>query len=210
MYDAPRNWIARRGNGGYGDAGAARVDVQEFRTFDVNFGLGRSMVSRDFQVWELPDREARVGEEYRGWRLGVRLGAAASGERSRRICYLSSTPPGIRKAAFREVMDVLRYKGKVGYPPSVATDAQLGFSAMAYQYAEVLFGQREGIPVRFEGTCPRVRRAGKKADNTQRAKVGFCACCARPTHIAVPARYVVGEFPSQRALGISLWMEHGP
>ena len=50
----------------------------------------------------------------------------------------------------------------------------------------------------------------KKADITQRAKVRYCLCCARPTHIAVSARYEVGELSPQQARGISLRMEHGP
>ena len=50
----------------------------------------------------------------------------------------------------------------------------------------------------------------KKADVTQRAKARYCLFCARPTRIAVSARYEVGELSPQQARGISLWMEHGP
>ena len=41
---------------------------------------------------------------------------------------MEATPPGIRKAGFREVVGVLRCPGHVGYAPSAAADAQLGFS----------------------------------------------------------------------------------
>ena len=49
-----------------------------------------------------------------------------------------------RKATAREVIEFLRTKGQVGYPLSTATDSQLGYSVMAYQSADVLFGAREG------------------------------------------------------------------
>ena len=45
---------------------------------------------------------------------------------------------------------------------------------------------------------------------TQRAKVGYFPRCSRPTHIAAPSRYVVGEFSPRKARGVSLSMEHGP
>ena len=108
-------------------AGAPGVDLKEFRTLDVDFALARPSVNRDFLVWELPGRRARAGKECREWRLG---------EWPQRIYGLSSAPPRIRKAAFREVIGAHRCKGQVGWPPSVATDARLGFSAMAYQLAE--------------------------------------------------------------------------
>ena len=72
-------------------------------------------------------------------------------------------PTGIRKAGFREVMGALRCPGQAGYPPSVATDAPLGLSVMAYQSDEVLFGRCEGygrILVRLTGTCAGARQGG--------------------------------------------------
>ena len=45
---------------------------------------------------------------------------------------------------------------------------------------------------------------------TQRAEVGFCPCCARPTHVAAPSRYMVGEFSSYSAPGIQLRWERCP
>ena len=81
-----------------------------------------------------------MGERYE-WRLGVRLGPTAAGELSQHIYDLPSTHPGIRRSGLRGVMDIRRCRRQVGYPPSVATDAQLGLSVMAYQSAELLLGQ---------------------------------------------------------------------
>ena len=108
------------------------VDPREFRALDENARLLRPLV-----VWELKSRSARDGKQCRNWRLGARLGPDASGLYSQMVSDLGATPPGIRKAGFREVMEVLRRPGQVGYPPNVATDAQLGFSVMASQSAEV-------------------------------------------------------------------------
>ena len=105
------------------------MDATEFCTLNGNFELGDPRVNGGFQLWELPKRMARLGEECPEWRLGVRLGTSASGERPQRISDLPPTPPGIRKAAFREVMDALRYEGQVGYPPREAADAQWVFGS---------------------------------------------------------------------------------
>ena len=45
---------------------------------------------------------------------------------------------------------------------------------------------------------------------TQRAKVGFCPCCASPTHFAAPSRYWVGEYSPRKAHGIQSRRERGP
>ena len=53
----------------------------------------------------------------------------------------------------------------MGYPPSGATDAQPGVPAMAYQSADIIFGQREGnsrILVRIDGARARAgARSGR-------------------------------------------------
>ena len=109
------------------------MDATEFRTLDGSLELECPLVHRNFQVWELPKRKARVGKARHEWRLGVRLEVSASGERPQRIFDLPSTHPGIRRADFREVMDVPRNKGRLGYSPGAATDARLGPLVMAYQ-----------------------------------------------------------------------------
>ena len=70
---------------------------------------------------------------------GGPFGPNISGGLARRIYNLNAAPPGICKAGFHEVAEVVRRKGKLGYPPSVATDSQLGYSVAAHQSAELLF-----------------------------------------------------------------------
>ena len=43
-------------------AGAVRVDAEEFHTLRANFRSERSLVNRDFQVWELPGGESTCGK----------------------------------------------------------------------------------------------------------------------------------------------------
>ena len=110
-------------------------------------------------------------------------------------------------------MDVLRCKGQVGYPPSVAIGASLGYPVMVYQSTALLLGECEGcgqILVQLEGTCAQAQKAGKDTEVTQRAKVGNCPRRTRPTHIAVLSRDVVGELSPYEARGVLLWMAHGP
>ena len=103
------------------------------------------------------------------------------------------------------MVKVLRSPGQVGNPPNVATDARLGYSAMAYQAAEVVFGRCEGLGsllARSAGTCARGLQ-GSKRDDIARG-------CARPSHVAAPCRYVVGDFYGHKAHGIQSWQDHGP
>ena len=88
-------------------------------------------------MWESPNILARDGKQRHNWRPGARLGPFASGICSQVVSDLDAAPPGIRKAGFREVVEVLRIPGQVGSPPSFATGARLGSSVMAYQSAEV-------------------------------------------------------------------------
>ena len=60
-------------------ANAQRVNAPEFRTLGGNFQLERPPANRDFRAWELPRRNARVGEDCNEWLLGVILGVSASG-----------------------------------------------------------------------------------------------------------------------------------
>ena len=83
---------------------------------------------------------------------------------------LGATPPGIRKAGFREVVEILRRPGQVGRPPDVATEAQLGFSAMAYQLAEALFGAAAGAGALWRELRDRARgRAREDGRETWRS-----------------------------------------
>ena len=195
------------------DAHATLANSGEFRILGENASLWRPLVGRGFHVWELKPRLARNGKARRNWRLGARLSAAAPGVYSQWASDLDATPPGIRKAGFREVLEVLRGPVKGGYPPSVATDAHLGFSVMAYRSAEVLFGRCEGqgrILVRLVGTCSRAHQGRKKEDIAQPAKVEYCPCCARPAHVALPSCYAAGEYSGHKARGVQLRKDHSP
>ena len=194
-------------------AGAVRVDASGFRALEAQSSLIRTLVGRDYQVWSLRGRRARDWKQRHGWRLWDRLDPDASGDMPQCIYQLDVTPPEIRKAGFREVMEALRCKGQVSYPPSVATDAQVGFSAMANRSVGLLPDRCEGsghILVRLEGTCTRAQKAGKETEMTRRAKVGNCPCCTDPTHNAAPSRHEVGEYSPHKARGVSPWKEHGP
>ena len=107
------------------------VGPGEFRALDENAHMPRPLIGRGFQDWGLKGRAFRNGKSRHDWRLGARLGPNASGIYSQRVSDLGATEPEIRKAGFREVTRVLRCPGQVGYSPSVATDAQLGYSVMA-------------------------------------------------------------------------------
>ena len=139
----------------------AKVDPGDFRTLDENAQMLRPLVGRRFQVWELKERASRNSTARHDWRLGARLGPKAFGNYSQRVSDLGATSPGIRRAGLGEVVEVIRCPGQVGFPPSVATDAQLGYSVMAYESAEALFGRCEGdgrILARIIGTCASPQR----------------------------------------------------
>ena len=106
----------------------------------------------------------------------------------------------------------MRTTRQVGYPPSIATDAQPGYSVMAYQSVEILFESCDGggsILGRLEGSGP-LGHPGTQDALTKRAKVGCCPCCTKETHIAAPPRYSVGVRSNDKAHGLQLRPEHGP
>ena len=112
-----------------------------------------------------------------------------------------------RRASAREVIESPGAGGKGGFPPSITADAQLGYSVMACQSGGILPESCVGdgsIFVRLEG------HSGAKNELGRRARVGFCPCCTQATHSAVPSRYTVGGFPSDRAHGLQLLRERGP
>ena len=88
------------------------------------------LVHRKITAWAFPPHLAQTGYWHK-WRFGARLGENADGSFARRATSLASPAPGVRKAPVREVMGGLRARGKVGYPPSLTTDAQLGYEVMA-------------------------------------------------------------------------------
>ena len=102
--------------------------------------------------------------------------------------------------------------GQVGYPSAISTDAQLGYSVVAYRSHEVLShccGEGGSILVRLVCCCARAH-PGAKNELGQRTKVGSRPCCARATRIPAPARYAAGEFSNEKARGSMLWRTNGP
>ena len=72
--------------------------------------------------------------------------------------------------------------------PTLGTNASIGPACLCEQSADVAPDLREAekfAPVRLVGTSSRAHPANK-TDITRRAKVGYCPCCARPTHVATP------------------------
>ena len=96
--------------------------------------------------------------------------------------------------------------------PSLTTDAHLGYPVMAFRSADTFFDFRKGdgsilVASRVRSRAP-IRAlkmnlpVGRRLDTVRAAP--------SPTHIAVPARYQVGEFSIDEAQGSSMWSEHGP
>ena len=113
---------------------------------------------------------------------------------------LASTPPRVRKGAVREVMEVFRAKGQVGYLPSVATDAQLSFSAMTYQSAAILSGRATGIPLSSLDSKARARGPTPGGGMTWPSGPKWVIIRAAR---GPPARYAAGEFPKDKGRGPS-------
>ena len=52
---------------------------------------------------------------------------------------------------------------------------------------------------------------GKVKDGLcQKARVGFCPCCARATHVAIPQTYAIGAMGPLKQMGARLWAASGP
>ena len=146
--EASHGWVTRAGmdplTAALEAAKAVMVCPGECRTLHESACLHRALTGRGFPEQELKERAARNGQTRHDWRLGALSGPNASGIYSQRASDRDAAPPGIRRADFREAMDVPRCPGQVGFPPSVAADTQLGSSTIAYRSAEALFGRCEG------------------------------------------------------------------
>ena len=65
-----------------------------------------------------------------------------------------SAAPGVRRSSMREILMILENPLQIGFPAAVNTDACLGFSAYAFQSADILFGPigtTHEILIRLEG-----------------------------------------------------------
>ena len=188
-------------------AGAAEVPPETFRMCDGDLGLDTPLAGTGYRVWALHDRVACVRSHE--WSVGLRIGNPATGTRIGEISSVNQTPPGMRKANFREAIGLLQAPGQVGVPATLSTDAHLGYAFYAYQSASVALSPGEAhrhILMRVEGTASR----GGSGQSLQRAKVGFCPCCSHVTHIAVPPSYDAGSFDEAKSTCLSLWQRCGP
>ena len=72
---------------------------------------------------------------------------------------MRSIPPAARKVSARGIMEFLSATRQVGFPRSIRTYPQLGYSVAACRSADFLFGSCEGdgsIFVRLEGNCAHI------------------------------------------------------
>ena len=186
---------------------AEEVPQEAFRMCDGTLGLDTPLKGTGYRVWALPERTACPRSHE--WSVGLRIGIPPSGTRIHDILSVSQTPPGLRKANFREALSFLQAPRQMGIPATQNTDANLGFAFYAYQSAPVVLPPGEThrhILLRVEGTTSR----GGSGASMQKAKVGFCACCSKITHIAVPPSYVAGPFDKAKCTSTSLWQFAGP
>ena len=84
---------------------------------------------------------------------------------------------------------------------------------MGYQSWDVVFDHCEAwkwILVRLEGRLPKGRDSNVKGGICQKAKAGYCPCCTRATHVAIPQPYTLGAVDPLKQMGIRLWSAFGP
>ena len=101
---------------------------------------------------------------------------------------------------------------QIEYPASVNTDARLGYSATGYRSWVVVCDHCEAWKatiMRLEDRLSKGRDA-KAGNIRQRAKAGYCPCCACATHAAVPPSYVLGVQDPLKQKGVRLWSKFGP
>ena len=109
----------------------------------------------------------------------------------------ASSPPARRKTSVRDVLAFLHARGQIGFPPSMNADAKLGFPRTVYQSAMVARNSREARELALIRLARATSRShpAPEADSAQREQVGYCPCCTRATHVAVPPTYSFGRGP---------------
>ena len=155
------------------------------------------------RAWALEKRNACSRSH--GWQVALRIGDPPSGILANNITSitcLKQTPPGMREANFRVVIAFLRALQQIGAPATQSTDSNLGFAFYAYHSASVALPPgvtHKRILMRVEGTAS---RGGSGA--SLKAKVGYCPCCSRITHVAVPPSYDAGPYEAGKCMSTSL------
>ena len=133
---------------------ATPAEPNTFRMLSADCKMVRPLSGRDFEVAALPKRIIQKSGQY-GRRFGTRLGGDAAGSWAQKAQALGATPPAARKASAREIIEFLRARGKVGFPPTISAAAHLGHLLMAYRSREIPLGNYGGdcsLLVRFGGT----------------------------------------------------------
>ena len=161
-----------------------------------------SLVDPHYEVWELPDQ--RIPAHFNLFLTGIRLGPKTSEEATNYATSAKRTPPAMREPSIRELMLSFEVQGQVGYPPTMSTDADLGYSPAGNRSAVIAGAKRDAgklILARLGRTVVEAHTAPKPSPR-QRAKSGYCSCCTRATRAAIPPRCEPGEFsrPKERGL----------
>ena len=125
---------------------------------------------------------------------GVGVGPNASGECTNHLRGPQFIPPVPRMSSPRRVLGFFGTRGQFGFLASMHADACLGYSAMGYQSWEVageICDARRFILTHHVGPVAQGRDALPKS-LAQKANAGFCLCCVKATHIAVPPSFELG------------------
>ena len=88
-----------------------------------------------FLLNKLPNRRGRNHPDVK-CQKAIRLGPKASGEAINHLVQPKRMPTALRKSPLRGVLGILRARGQFGFPPTMHTDACLGYCAMGYQSSE--------------------------------------------------------------------------
>ena len=99
----------------------------------------------------------------------------------------------------------------MGVLPTIAKEASLGYSVMAYQSAQEVADHLEaGRPLlaHLKGATSQGRGAAG-AELAQKAKFGYCPGCTGASRAAVPPTYELGEFAKIKARGLGLRKDAG-
>ena len=123
--------------------------------------------------------------------MGLRLARVASGAATNCVATVESTHPAMREAFIRELLGSPLGRGQFGYP---CTGCQGAESAVAWG------GAGKYTLARIEGPATKGRNA-EQAELGRIAKVGYCPCCSRATHIANPPRCKLGKYSCLKAAG---------
>ena len=87
---------------------------------------GTLTVDSPYEGWPPPPRRP-VQERQRRSGMGIRLDPNSSGAGADFARSAEATAPALRKVGVLEILEAPSAPGKVGYPPCMSPDANLGF-----------------------------------------------------------------------------------